>query len=969
LPCSVFFRTAKVRTQSETGKFLKKKIIGKPVNRAFFSAFNDRYLPQFQLKAEFSSQMKDFSYITNSHPAFIESLYQEFLKNPSGVDPDLRKFFEGFDFAVANGSAVAVNGQPVAGTTAIDWMKEVRVYRLILGYRNKGHLLAKTNPIRTRKDRGANLELSFFGLSDADLDTVYQAGNLIGLGATSLRNILSHLQQSYAGHVGIEFKYISDQKKIDWLTTEMEQRFTNPVTIEKQKRILEKLNEGVIFEKFLHTKYIGQKRFSLEGGETTIAALDAIINVSANNDVQEVVIGMAHRGRLNILANIMGKTYEQIFSEFEGTAAIDQTMGSGDVKYHMGYGSEVQTVDHKAIHLKLMPNPSHLEAVDPVVVGFARAKADVLYESDFDKLLPILIHGDASVAGQGIVYEVLQMSNLRGYYTGGTIHFVINNQIGFTTDFDDARSADYCTSAAAMIQAPVLHVNGDDAEAVVKCAEIATRYRQEFNSDIFIDMVCYLRHGHNEGDDPKYTQPQLYALIDKHQNPREIYTQFLIENGEADAQQLAKDMEKKFWGDLQERLDEVKQHPLPYKYQQPELVWKSLRKATEEDFDQSPVTAIKEEEIRRVFDSLMKWPEDFKPLKKVEKLLQDKIKLLQTEQKIDWATAELMAYGSLLVDGKLVRMSGQDVKRGTFSHRHAVLRDENTNLEYNRLNHFQEKQEKFRIYNSLLSEYGVLGFEYGYAMANPNALVIWEAQFGDFCNGAQTMIDQFIAAGEQKWQRQNGVVMLLPHGYEGQGPEHSSARMERFLQMCAELNLVVTNITSAANLFHVFRRQLTWHFRKPLINFSPKANLRNPGTYSHISEFASSGFKEVIDDNFVTAAAQVKKVLLCSGKLYFELAEKQQKENRTDIAIVRLEQLYPLPAKQLDALYKKYNKATWFWVQEEPLNMGAAGFLQMNLKSINFGVISRNASAATATGYAKVHAQEQAEIIDTAFGI
>ncbi len=913
--------------------------------------------------------MKDFSYITNSHPAFIESLYQEFLKNPSGVDPDLRKFFEGFDFAVANASAVASNGQPAAATTAIDWMKEIRVYRLILGYRNKGHLLATTNPIRARKDRGANLELSFFGLSDADLDTVYQAGNLIGLGATNLRNILSHLQQCYAGHVGIEFKYISDQKKIDWLTTEMEQRFTNPVTIEKQKRILQKLNEGVIFEKFLHTKYIGQKRFSLEGGETTIAALDAIINVAANNEVQEVVIGMAHRGRLNILANIMGKTYEQIFSEFEGTAAIDQTMGSGDVKYHMGYGSEVQTVDHKTIHLKLMPNPSHLEAVDPVVVGFARAKADVLYESDFDKLLPILIHGDASVAGQGIVYEVLQMSNLRGYYTGGTIHFVINNQIGFTTDFDDARSADYCTSAAAMIQAPVLHVNGDDAEAVVKCAEIATRYRQEFNSDIFIDMVCYRRHGHNEGDDPKYTQPQLYALIDKHQNPREIYTQFLIENGEEDAQQLAKDMEKKFWGDLQERLDEVKQHPLPYKYQQPELVWKSLRKATEEDFDQSPVTAIKEEEIRRLFDSLMKWPEDFKPLKKVEKLLQDKIKLLQTEQKIDWATAELMAYGSLLVDGKLVRMSGQDVKRGTFSHRHAVLRDEKTNLEYNRLNHFQEKQEKFRIYNSLLSEYGVLGFEYGYAMANPNALVIWEAQFGDFCNGAQTMIDQFIAAGEQKWQRQNGVVMLLPHGYEGQGPEHSSARMERFLQMCAELNLVVTNITSAANLFHVFRRQLTWQFRKPLINFSPKANLRNPGTYSHISEFANGGFKEVIDDNFVTDAAQVKKVLLCSGKLYFELAEKQQKENRPDIAIVRLEQLYPLPAKQLDALYKKYNKATWFWVQEEPLNMGAAGFLQMNLKSINFGVISRNASAATATGYAKVHAQEQAEIIDTAFGI
>ncbi len=918
--------------------------------------------------------MKDFSYITSSDPAYIEGLYNDFVKDPASVDPNLKKFFEGFDFAVANGipsntGAVSAVTGPASASGGIDWMKEIRVYRLILGYRNKGHLLAKTNPIRTRKDRGANLELSFFGLSDADMDTVYQAGNLIGLGATSLRNILTHLEKTYADHVGIEFKYISDQVKIDWLTTEMEKNFSQPVGLDQKKRILEKLNQGVMFEKFLHTKYIGQKRFSLEGGETTIAALDAIINMAANNDVQEVVIGMAHRGRLNILANIMGKTYEQIFSEFEGTATIDQTMGSGDVKYHMGYGSEVQTIDNKTMHLKLMPNPSHLEAVDPVVVGFARAKADVLYKSDFDRILPILIHGDASVAGQGIVYEVLQMSNLRGYYTGGTIHFVINNQIGFTTDFDDARSSDYCTSVAAMVQAPVLHVNGDDAEATIKCAEIATRYRQEFNSDIFIDMVCYRKHGHNEGDDPKYTQPQLYALIDKHQNPREAYTQFLIENGEEDAKELAKEMEKKFWADLQERLDEVKQNPLPYKYQQPELVWKSLRKATAEDFDSSPSTAIGEDEVRRLFNSLMQWPADFQPLKKVEKLLQEKSKVLEAEQKIDWATAELMAYASILVQGNIVRMSGQDVQRGTFSHRHAILRDENTNKGYNRLNHFQEKQEKFRIYNSLLSEYGVLGFEYGYAMANPNALVIWEAQFGDFSNGAQTMIDQFIAAGEQKWQRQNGVVMLLPHGYEGQGPEHSSGRMERFLQMCAELNLVITNITTAANLFHALRRQITWSFRKPLINFSPKANLRNPVTFSHINDFTKGGFKELIDDTFVEDAAQVKKVLMCSGKLYFEMADKQQKENRKDIAIVRLEQIYPLAQKQLDVLHHKYSKATWFWVQEEPLNMGAASFLQMNLKTINFGVISRNASASTATGYNKVHVQEQTEIIETAFNI
>lgn len=917
--------------------------------------------------------MKDFSYITNQHPSYIESLYQEFVKNPEATDPDLKKFFEGFDFAVSNVSA-PVNGQKAVASekyssSSIDWSKEVGVYRLITAYRDKGHLIAITNPIRERKDRGANLHLEHFGLSNADLQTNFQSGSFIGLGETSLQNIVEHLKKAYANHIGIEYTYVTDPKKTNWLQKEIEQSFSKPLTITQKKRILEKLNQGVMFEKFLHTKYIGQKRFSLEGGESTIAALDAIINTAANNNVQEVVIGMAHRGRLNILANIMGKTYEQIFSEFEGTAKVDQTMGSGDVKYHMGYGSEVETVDGKTIHLKLMPNPSHLEAVDPVVVGFARSKADTLYASDFDKILPILIHGDASVAGQGIVYEVLQMCKLRGYYTGGTIHFVINNQIGFTTDFDEARSADYCTSVAAMVQCPVIHVNGDDAEAVVKCAELATKYRQEFNSDIFIDMVCYRRHGHNEGDDPKYTQPHLYALIEKHQNPREVYTNFLIENGEADAKELATSMEKKFWADLQERLDEVKQNPLPYKYQQPELTWKSLRKATNEDFDSSPVTAVAEDEIRRLFDGLMKWPETFTPLKKVEKLLQEKIKLLTTENKIDWATAELLAYSTILVDGKIVRMSGQDVRRGTFSHRHAVLRDENTDEYYNRLDHFQEGQAKFRIYNSLLSEYGVLGFEYGYSMANPDALVIWEAQFGDFCNGAQTMIDQFISAGEQKWNRMNGVTMLLPHGYEGQGPEHSSARLERFLQQCAELNMVVTNITTAANLFHALRRQVAWQFRKPLINFSPKANLRFPGSYSHIDEFANGKFNETIDDTFVTDETAVKKVLFCTGKIYFELAEKQAKENRQDIAIVRVEQLYPLPQKQLDALYKKYSRAIWFWVQEEPLNMGAASFLKMNVKGINFGVISRNASAATATGYAKVHKVEQEEIIKTAFEI
>ncbi len=919
--------------------------------------------------------MKDFSYITSSSPAFIESLYQDFVKDPASVDPELKKFFEGFDFAVeqghVNGQAQPVTGSaPAAGLPSdLDIKKEIAAYRMILGYRNKGHLIAKTNPIRTRRDRGANLDLGFFGFTEADLDKNFYAGNRIGLGTTTLRNILAHLEKSYASKVGIEFKYISDQGKVDFLTNAMEKDFHTPLSVKQEERILEKLNQGVIFEKFLHTKYIGQKRFSLEGGETTIAALDAIINTAGSLGVQEVVIGMAHRGRLNVLANIMGKTYEHIFSEFEGTAVMDQTMGSGDVKYHMGYSSDVETPDGKTVHLKLAPNPSHLEAVDPVVVGFARAKADVLYGSEYDKILPILIHGDASIAGQGIVYEVLQMSKLEGYKTGGTIHFVINNQIGFTTDFDEARSSDYCTSLAATVQAPVLHVNGDDAEAVVKCVEIATKYRQEFNQDIFIDMVCYRKHGHNEGDDPKFTQPGLYSLIDKHPNPREVYVTALLESGDTDARQMAQDMEKKFWTDLQDRLDEVKQNPLPYKYQLPEKAWRSLRRATEEDFDSSPVTAISSDEFDLLFDQLMQWPDDFKPLKKVEKILQDKVKLYKEEGKLDWATGELLAYASLLLQGHDVRMSGQDVRRGTFSHRHAVLRDESTNAAYNRLSRIPGAQGQFRIFNSLLSEYGVLGFEYGYAMANPLSLVIWEAQFGDFCNGAQTMLDQFIAAGEQKWNRMNGVVLLLPHGYEGQGPEHSSARMERFLQMCAELNMVITNITTSANFFHALRRQIAWPFRKPMINFAPKANLRLPDTYSTKQDFTTGSFQEVIDDATVENEGAIRKVLFCSGKVYFDLAAKKQKDGVQDVALVRVEQLYPLPQKQLDELYQKYNKATWFWVQEEPLNMGAASFLKMNLATINFGVISRQPSASTATGYAKVHAQEQAEIIETAFSI
>jgi 2-oxoglutarate dehydrogenase E1 component len=916
--------------------------------------------------------MKDFSFVTNSHPAYIESLYQDYRKDPGAVDPEWGKFFEGFDFAVNNVNGKA--GAPAAAGAGLpvssdQLTKELNVYRLIQAYRKKGHLISKTNPIRERKDRQANLDISFYGLSEADLKTEFYAGQVLGLGKTSLENIVNRVKTVYAGPVGLEFTYINDAKKVEWLQREMETTFQKPLSLEQRKRILLKLNQGVMFERFLHTKYIGQKRFGLEGGENTIPALDAIINTAASKGVQEAVIGMAHRGRLSVLANILGKTYEQIFNEFEGHAVPDLTMGSGDVKYHLGFHSIVETPEGNKVNLQLIPNPSHLEVVDPLVTGYARSKADVIYNSDYDKILPILIHGDAAVAGQGVIYELLQMSALKGYYTGGTMHLVINNQIGFTTDFDDARSSDYCTSIASTVQAPVFHVNGDDAEAVVKVAEIATRYRQEFNSDIFIDLLCYRRHGHNEGDEPKFTQPSLYALIDKHPNPREVYTQYLLNNGETAAQEMAKEMEKSFWADLQERLDEVRQHPLPYTYQKPEEWWASLRKSKSEDFEKSPVTAVKEEDIKRLFGALTQWPKEFVPLRKVEKLLQEKIKVFEAEGKIDWATGELLAYATLLTEGKDVRMSGEDVKRGTFSHRHAILFDENTNATYNRLGNLQEKQGQFRIYNSLLSEFAVLGFEYGYAMANPNTLVLWEAQYGDFANGAQTVIDQYVTSAEQKWGTQNGLVMLLPHGYEGGGPDHSNARPERFLQACAELNIIVTNITTSANFFHALRRQLTWQFRKPLVNFAPKANLRHIGSYSPLSAFTEGGFKEVLDDEFVEDASKVKKVLLCTGKMYFDLSEKQLKDNRKDVAIVRLEQLYPLPVQQLEALNQKYKAATWFWVQEEPLNMGAASYLQMNLKQINYGVISRNPSAATATGYAKVHGREQLEIIETAFNI
>ncbi|WP_339751397.1 2-oxoglutarate dehydrogenase E1 component [Algoriphagus aquimarinus] len=923
--------------------------------------------------------MDKFSYIANAHVSYIDELYSSFKSDPESIDPSWKEFFEGFDFALTNygdeentalsngkATAPAKNGALATPGTIMDMEqlpKEIKVRALIHAYRSRAHLRSKTNPVRERRDRKALIDPQDFGLGQEDMNTEFQAGNEIGIGTAKFSKILDSLKSIYEGSVGFEYLYIRDPEMLDWFKTKVEKDALafNP-THEEKKRILSKLNQAVVFENFLHTKYLGQKRFSLEGGESTIPFLDAVINTSSQLGVKEVMIGMAHRGRLNVLANIMGKTYEQIFSEFEGTAKPDLTMGDGDVKYHMGYSSDIVTHSENKVHLKLAPNPSHLEAVDPVVEGFLRAKIDSEYKGDVTKVLPILIHGDAAVAGQGIVYEVTQMESLKGYNTGGTIHFVINNQVGFTTDFDDARSSIYCTDVAKIIDAPVIHVNGDNAESVVFAAKLAAEFRQKFSRDIFIDMVCYRRHGHNESDEPKFTQPELYNIISKHPNPREIYVKRLAERGDIEAK-LASQMDEEFRQLLQDRLNLVKEKPLPYQATRFEQEWSSLRRSKPEDFDQSPETGVTQEQIEKVAEALTIIPKGFKPLKQIEAQLKQRKDMFFQSKSLNWAAAELLAYGSLTLEGKTVRLTGQDVQRGTFSHRHAVLHDANTNKAYNSLKEMKERKGEFYIYNSLLSEYAVLGFEYGYAMANPNSLTIWEAQFGDFANGAQTMIDQFISSGESKWQKMNGLVMLLPHGYEGQGPEHSNARPERFLQLSAEYNMIVANITEPSNFFHLLRRQLAWEFRKPCIVMSPKSLLRHPKVVSPLSEFTSGTFREVLPDTTVDAK-DVKRVVLCSGKIFYDLDEAREKEKVKDVAIVRIEQLHPLPKKQMLDVLAGYPEAEIVWVQEEPSNMGYWNYiLRLLYKEIPMEVIARKASASPATGYNKVHVEEQKNII------
>jgi 2-oxoglutarate dehydrogenase E1 component len=887
--------------------------------------------------------MNKLSYLNSNSTEYIESLYESFKLGRSGE---------------------AAN---VTLDTPEHFLKEIGTLNMINGYRTRGHLFTKTNPVRERRKYFPGKEISQWGLSDADLNTVFNAGVELGIGPAKLKDIIQFLEETYCQSIGMEFMFIRHPERIKWFIDRIEKNRNAPsFTIEEKKQILSKLNQAVIFENFLGTKFLGQKRFSLEGAETLIPAMNAVIEKGADLGIKEFVIGMAHRGRLNVLANIMNKTYKEIFKEFEGKFNPDDPFG-GDVKYHLGYSTDIKTSKGNDVHLSLSPNPSHLEAVDPVVEGMVRAKIDHKYKDDLSSIAPILIHGDASIAGQGILYEVIQMSKLDGYKTGGTIHLVINNQIGFTTNYKDARSSTYCTDIAKTTLSPVFHVNGDDVEALVHAVQMAVEYRQEYHTDVFIDILCYRRYGHNESDEPRFTQPLLYKIIEKHPNPREIYQNKLAEQGSIDAA-LAKEMELEFRQHLQERLNEAKQEATTLVEPLFQGSWKNFRFSTPEDFNTTFETKVAAKKFNTIANKITELPKDKKFLTKIERLFSERAKMVNETKSLDWAMGELMSYATLMEEGFDVRLSGQDVERGTFSHRHAVVKIEDSEEEYIPLQNVDKKQAPFYIYNSHLSEYGVLGFEYGYAMAAPNTLTIWEAQFGDFFNGAQIIVDQFVTSAEFKWRRSNGLVMLLPHGYEGQGPEHSSARIERFLEACANDNIQVANCTTPANFFHLMRRQMHRPFRKPLVVFTPKSLLRLPACVSPISDFTDGHFQEVIDDATVNAK-DVKRVLLCSGKIYYELLDRRAKDGRDkDVAIVRLEQLFPLPANQLEELKKKYNKATEiFWVQEEPSNMGAWPYLLRLMRKENIEVISRKASSSTATGYNKQHLTQQDYILYKAF--
>lgn len=903
--------------------------------------------------------MDRFSYLHAADPALVEEQYRKFLEDPGSVDESWRQFFDGFEFALKHYPVRKKSEETV-------YPSEFKVINLINGYRQRGHLFTRTNPVRARRKYTPTLDLENFGLSRDDLPKSFEAGHEIGIGKATLQQILDHLQQTYCQSVGAEFFYIRNPEVRLWLQNKMEQsKNTYPFTLDDRKYIYRDLARAVLFEKFIHKKFPGQKRFSLEGAEALIPALHAIMEKGSQLGTDEFVIGMPHRGRLNVLANILKKPYREIFSEFKGMKYDDETL-LGDVKYHLGFTVERPTTLGKRVKMTLSPSPSHLEAVDPVVEGIVRARADMDYKGDFNRIVAILIHGDASIAGQGVVYEVIQMSQLPGYKTGGTMHLVVNNQIGFTTNYLDARSSTYCTDVAKVVQSPVFHVNGDDVEALVATIQLAMEFRAKFQRDVFIDILCYRKYGHNEGDEPRFTQPILYNIIEKHPSPMEIYKQQLLDQGLFEPP-FFNEVDIRIQDNLEKDLEESKKIEKAHISSFLGHVWKDIRKAKPQDFEASPDTSVNLDKLKKIGRRIAHVPEGENYFRKLVKLQETRLEMVEKTGMIDWAMGELLAYGTLLEEGFPVRVSGQDSIRGTFSHRHAVLKIEDSEKEYYPLNHLSDTQARFEIYNSPLSEYGVLGFDYGYSLASPDTLTIWEAQFGDFANAAQIIFDQFLCSAEDKWNVMNDLVIYLPHGYEGQGSEHSSARMERFLILSAEYNMQVANITTPANFFHLIRRQLHREFRKPLIVFTPKSLLRHPRCISPLSDLSTGGFREVIDD--ATAEPDlIHKVVFCSGKVYYDLLEEKEKILANDTAIIRIEQLHPFPLNQVRKIMAKYQKATDFlWTQEEPANMGAWSYLQQQMQEFTLRLIARPASGSPATGSHEFHEIRQRKIIEKTF--
>lgn len=895
--------------------------------------------------------------INRANLEYIEQLYTEFKSNPDALALEWKSFFEGVEFAQEGKFGMSD--------------KELAVFQLIQAYRNEGHLEADLNPLYPVQANEA-LSLKRFGLTDKDLSAKFQVGSLVGKAGATLQDIIAHLKSLYCGKIALQAAD-ANLKEQAWLIQQFENPAATKLSAEDKKQALTALTKAETLEKFVHSRYVGTKRFSVEGADSIIPMMETLVSKGAGLQVQEVYMGMAHRGRVNMLVNFFGKGEEYVFGDFNGPLELEKPVEGfdGDVKYHLGYVAEKKTANGN-VKIQLAYNPSHLETVNAVALGQARAAQDQLGEGGAKKVVPVLIHGDAAFAGQGIIQETLQMALVKPHTTGGTIHIVIDNQVGFTTSGKDTRSTRYSTDAAKMTFIPVIHVNGDDVESCVRAMDIAIRYRQEFGRDVVLDLLCYRKYGHNEGDEPAFTQPLMYDIIKTHPTVREQYAKKLAAENSID-QKTSDELYQKAMDRLQQIFDDTKKNPPKLKNFKFEGNWKGLRASTSADFEKATDTKFDLATLKKIGEQATSYPADFTPHPKLLKLLESRKNMASGKDKVDWGMGELLAYGSLLHEGTLVRMTGEDCVRGTFTHRHAGMYDVKTNKAFFPLSTVNPKA-RFTIAESILSEYGVMGYEYGYSVQNPQSLVMWEAQFGDFVNGAQIVLDQYLAAGEAKWQQMSGLVLLLPHGYEGQGPEHSSARLERFLQSCAQNNMVVGNFTTPAQIYHALRRQVKRAFRTPLVVMTPKSLLRHPRAVSSMEELAQGQFQEVIADT--VDKSKVDTVVFVSGKLYYELLEEREKTKKENIALVRLEQIYPFPAAQVTEVLKSYLKAkTLIWAQEEPKNMGAFQhvyfkFVDVVAKAglkLGFEYVGRPERSSPAVGSIHRHKLEQAEIIKSIF--